>query len=83
MEVLLLAERLGLRIEEVPVEWRHVEESRVRPMRDGLVMMRDALRIRFALSARGRPPVGTAVGDETRGAPASPEGDRGRRRAER
>ena len=83
VEVLLLAERLGLRIEEVPVEWRHVEESRVRPMRDGLVMMRDALRIRFALSARGRPPVGTAVGDETRGAPASPEGDRGRRRAER
>ena len=83
VEVLLLAERFGLRIEEMPVEWRHVEESRVRPMRDGLVMLRDALRIRFARGTRRRRPLPTVVGDETPGAPASPEGDRGGRRAER
>ena len=54
VEILLVAERLGLRIEEVPVEWRHVEESRVRPMRDGLAMLRDALRIRLARGVRGK-----------------------------
>src|SRR4029077_6879989 len=48
IEVLLLAERLDLRVEEIPVEWRHMEESRVRPLRDGFVMLRDALRLRFA-----------------------------------
>jgi dolichyl-phosphate beta-glucosyltransferase len=46
-ELLLLADRRGLRIEELPIEWRHVEESRVRPVRDGLAMLRDALRLRL------------------------------------
>ncbi len=58
VELLLVAERLGLRVEEVPVEWRHVEESRVRPMRDGLAMLRDALRLRFALHRRPPLPAG-------------------------
>jgi dolichyl-phosphate beta-glucosyltransferase len=52
VELLLVAERLGLRVEEVPVEWRHVEESRVRPVRDGFAMLRDALRLRFARAHR-------------------------------
>ena len=58
VELLLVAERLGLRVEEVPVEWRHVEESRVRPMRDGFAMLRDALRLRFALHRRPPLPAG-------------------------
>ena len=52
VELLLVAERLGLRVEEVPVEWRHVEESRVRALRDGLAMLRDVVRLRLALRAR-------------------------------
>jgi len=55
VELLLVAERLGLRVEEVPVEWRHVEESRVRPVRDGFAMLRDALRLRFARAHRRAP----------------------------
>src|SRR5207244_11349247 len=43
VELLLFADRLGLRVEEVPVEWRHVEASRGRPRRDGVAMLRDAL----------------------------------------
>ena len=34
VEVLARAERKGARIVEVPVEWRHVETSRVRPVHD-------------------------------------------------
>jgi len=60
VELLLRADLLGLRVEEVPVEWRHVEESRVRPLRDGLAMLRDAVRIRLALRGgrRAAPPTG-------------------------
>jgi dolichyl-phosphate beta-glucosyltransferase len=47
VEVLARASRLGMVITEVPVEWRHVEASRVEPFRDGLQMVWDALRIRW------------------------------------
>ncbi len=46
VEVLARARRLGARIVEVPVEWRHVVPSRVHPLRDGGRMAFDALRIR-------------------------------------
>jgi len=59
VELLVRADLLGLRVEEVPVEWRHVEESRVRPFRDGVAMLRDALRIRLLLR-RGHRPTGPA-----------------------
>src|SRR5438445_473788 len=72
VELLLVAERLGLRVEEVPVEWRHVEESRVRPVRDGLAMLRDALRLRFARApCRARRPPRTRASGATSGAPGS------------
>src|SRR5439155_290498 len=65
VELLLFADRLGLRVEEVPVEWRHVEESRVRPLRDGVAMLRDALRLRLAPRVRRRGPRPTSMRDET------------------
>lgn len=49
VELLARAQRAGARITEVPVRWRHVEASRVRPVRHGLQMLRDALRVRFWL----------------------------------
>lgn len=49
VELLARAERAGARIAEVPVHWRHVEASRVRPVRHGLQMLRDALRVRLWL----------------------------------
>ncbi len=46
-EVLVLAERLGFRIVEVPVRWAHVQAtSKVRPLRDGFRAFAALLRIR-------------------------------------
>jgi len=55
-EVLVLAERLGFRIREVPVRWAHVQEtSKVRPLRDGFRSLAALFRIRRDLR-RGRYP---------------------------
>ncbi len=46
-EILFLARRAGLRIEEVPVLWAHSEGTRLHPFRDGLRMFLEVLRIRW------------------------------------
>ena len=46
LELLARAERAGGRVVEVPVRWFHVEESRVRPLRHGLQVLRDAVVLR-------------------------------------
>ena len=46
-EVLLRARRGGSEIAEVPVRWRHVEESRVGGFGDASRMLLDLLRLRF------------------------------------
>lgn len=46
VEVLLLAERLGYKIADLPVEWINSPESKVRIVRDSLRMLRDAVRVR-------------------------------------
>ena len=55
VEMLDLAARLGLRIEEVPVRWTDMAGSHVRPVRDGLQMVGDITRMR--LMRRKPPPV--------------------------
>ncbi len=49
VELLSRASRLGARIREVPVHWYHMEQSRVRPLRHSLQMLRDVLRLRVWL----------------------------------
>ncbi|OFV82432.1 MAG: hypothetical protein A2Y78_08165 [Acidobacteria bacterium RBG_13_68_16] len=49
VELLARAQRSGVTIAEVPVRWYHMESSRVRPLRHGMQMLRDALRIRWWL----------------------------------
>ena len=49
VELLARAARAGATIAEVPVRWRHVEASRVRPLRHGSQMLRDVLRLRIWL----------------------------------
>lgn len=51
VEVLLLAERLGFRIADLPVEWRNSSDSRVRLVRDSFAMLRDMLRVRRLVDA--------------------------------
>ena len=48
-EVLLLARKLGLRIDELPVEWINDEHTKFRPLQDGWRSFRDLLRIRRSL----------------------------------
>jgi dolichyl-phosphate beta-glucosyltransferase len=46
-EILYLARRSCLRVEEVPVLWAHSEGTRLHPLRDGLRMFAEVLRIRW------------------------------------
>ena len=46
-ELLFLAARNGLKIRETPVRWSHAEGSKVNPVRDGLRMLSDLVRIRW------------------------------------
>ena len=46
VEALYLASKFGFRILEVPVHWNHDDASKVRPLRDGIGMFFDLLRIR-------------------------------------
>ncbi len=57
VEVLFLARRAGMRVVEVPIEWRYMAESKVRPVRHALGMARDVLRVRWSAwrGAYGRP----------------------------
>jgi dolichyl-phosphate beta-glucosyltransferase len=54
-ELLYLARRAGLRIEEVPVGWAHSEGTRINPLRDGIRMFVELFQIRWnALSGKYR-----------------------------
>lgn len=46
-ELIFLAAKKGLRVREIPVTWRHVEESRVNPIAAPLQMMRELLEVRL------------------------------------
>lgn len=46
VEVLLLAERLGFVVEDMPVQWSNAQGSKVRIIRDSCRMLADAIRVR-------------------------------------
>lgn len=46
VELLLLAEKLGFRVADLPVQWANAEGSKVHIIRDSFRMLMDALRIR-------------------------------------
>ncbi|MCL4506363.1 MAG: glycosyltransferase family 2 protein [Chloroflexi bacterium] len=51
VEMLYIARKLGYKIAEVPLEWVHHDESKIRPMQDSLNAFVELLRIRwFAVS---------------------------------
>jgi len=47
-EVLFLAEKFGLKVKEVPVEWAHDNRSKINPVTDGFKMFTEMLRVRWA-----------------------------------
>ena len=46
-ELLYLSRKAGLKVVEVPVAWAHVEGTRISPLRDGLHMFGEVLKIRW------------------------------------
>jgi len=46
VEILFIARKMGLKIAEVPIHWKHVETTRVSPLRDSLHMAWDVVKIR-------------------------------------
>jgi glycosyltransferase involved in cell wall biosynthesis len=46
-ELLFLARKFGMKVEEVPVQWAHSEGTRINPLRDGIRMFVEVLRIRW------------------------------------
>ena len=52
VEILFLATKAGLRIDEIGIDWYYREQSKVRPVRDSLAMTWDLLQIRWR-NARG------------------------------
>lgn len=61
-ELIFLAQRFGFRVEEVPVTWAHREGTRINPLRDGIRMLGEMLRIRWnAITGKySRPALATA-----------------------
>lgn len=47
VEVLFVALKLGYKIKEVPVAWRHVKTTRVNPLRDSWLMFWDVIKVRL------------------------------------
>jgi len=46
-EILYLAHRQGMKVAEIPVAWGHEEGSKINPLRDGMRMGTDALKVRW------------------------------------
>lgn len=65
-EVLYLANKLGFKTAEVPVEWAHDERSKISPLRDGTHMFWEILKIRwFALAGHYEQPPKAAAAAES------------------
>ena len=47
VEILFLAQKLGMRIVEVPIDWYYHGGSKIRPLRDGFLMSKDILSVRW------------------------------------
>ena len=53
VEVLFLAQRMGMRIKDVPIDWYYEEGSKVKPLRDSFLMLKDIFAVRWS-HARGK-----------------------------
>lgn len=61
-EILYLARKFGLKVQEVPVLWAHREGTRINPLRDGIRMFGEILKVRwYALTGKYDPTSPSAV----------------------
>ena len=70
-ELLFLADKFQLNIVEVPVEWAHDHRSKINPLRDGIKMGLEVLRVRWnsILGLYQRPAAAPAINEEKAVAP--------------
>jgi len=54
-ELLILAQRAGLRVHEIPVDWTDDPDSRVAIMRTAIEDLRGVVRLRFGARSKGEP----------------------------
>jgi dolichyl-phosphate beta-glucosyltransferase len=54
VEIVAVAQRLGIPVDEVPITWSHDGRTRVRPLRDGLAMLRAVPRVAMRARALSR-----------------------------
>ena len=47
VEILFIAQRKGLRINEVPIDWHYHQGSKVKPVRDSILMLKDLAMVRL------------------------------------
>jgi glycosyltransferase involved in cell wall biosynthesis len=74
VEILLLAQKVGFRVEEIPVRWHAVEGSHIHVLRDPLIMLRDVLRVRLRYHHKVRvDPPGPAAASATTSRPGEGE----------
>lgn len=52
VEALMIAQKLGYPIAEVPIRWSHQEGSKVNLLRDGMRMLKDLVKLRSGISSR-------------------------------
>jgi len=52
IELLMLAKKLGYRVDQIPVEWYNAEGSKFDPLRDGPRVLIDAAKVRFKLGMK-------------------------------
>ena len=67
VEILYLARKAGLPVQEIPVLWRNALGSKVHPVRDAWVMLEDILRIRRRDRRGGYGRLGDVAGAGERG----------------
>jgi len=64
-EILFLANKAGMAVAEVPVEWAHDDRSKINPLKDGLQMFIELLRIRwYDLTGRYEGPTASLAASE-------------------
>jgi dolichyl-phosphate beta-glucosyltransferase len=66
VEILLIAERLGLEVRDLPVKWKNSPETKVRVVRDSIKMLADLMLIRRRVARSFRDSANPSAGTQDR-----------------
>ena len=77
VELLFLAKKRGMRVLEIPIDWRHDADSRLSPASAGVNMLRDVLEVRWRsmLGRYASPRAEDRIGENLSASDSAPERD--------